>query len=160
MRRVHVAASQLATTVASRLVGTGVTSALMQAKVDAFFAAGGPYAVVGASSSRDKFGNKVLRCYQDSKLEVFPINPKEETIEGIRAYTSLSLLPKRVTGISVITPPKVTEQVVKDAIAAGVKFVWMQPGAESAAAVAEAEKAGLVVIADGTCILIVKNWDH
>lgn len=136
-------------------------STSIQAKVEAFLAAG-PWAVVGASSDRDKYGNKVLRCYQQHGMEVFPINPRADEIEGLKAYPSLSALPKRVTGISVITPPKITEQVVKEAIAAGVKSIWMQPGAESQAAVREAEAAGLEVIANGACILVVigyREWD-
>ena len=133
----------------------------IQARVESFLAEG-PWAVVGASSDRDKYGNKVLRCYQQHGMEVFPINPRAEEIEGLKAYPSLASLPKAVKGISVITPPKITEAVVKEAIAAGVKSIWMQPGAESAAAVAEAEAAGLDVIANGACILVVigyREWD-
>lgn len=136
-------------------------STSIQSKIDAFLAAG-PWAVVGASSNRDKYGNKVLRCYQQHGMEVFPINPRADELEGLKAYPSLSALPKRVTGISVITPPKITEAVVKEAIAAGVKHIWMQPGAESMAAVREAEAAGLEVIANGACILVVvgyREWD-
>ena len=33
------------------------------------------FAVVGASSDKSKFGNKLLRWYMDRKLEVVPINP-------------------------------------------------------------------------------------
>lgn len=136
-------------------------STSVQAKIEAFLAAG-PWAVVGASSDRDKYGNKVLRCYQQHGMEVFPINPRADEIEGLKAYPSLTSLPKQVTGISVITPPKITEAVVKEAIAAGVKSIWMQPGAESMAAVREAEAAGLEVIANGACILVVvgyREWD-
>ena len=133
----------------------------IQARIETFLAEG-PWAVVGASSDRDKYGNKVLRCYQQHGMEVFPINPRADQIEGLQAYPSLAALPKPVKGLSIITPPKVTEAVVKEAIAAGVKAIWMQPGAESAAAVAEAEAAGLDVIANGACILVVvgyREWD-
>ena len=34
----------------------------------------------------------------------------------------------------IITPPEVTERLVEEAARAGVQHVWMQPGAESAAA--------------------------
>jgi hypothetical protein len=44
------------------------------------------------------------------------------------------------------------------AIAKGVKNLWMQPGAESEAAVAMAEAAGLNVIADGSCLLVVLGY--
>ena len=43
----------------------------VQARIESFLAEG-PWAVVGASSDRDKYGNKVLRCYQQHGLEVSP----------------------------------------------------------------------------------------
>lgn len=122
------------------------------------FMAQGPWAVVGASPDRGKYGNKVLRCYQQHGLEVFPVNPKAPSIEGLKAYASLSDLPKPVRGISVITPPEVTEQVVEEAATAGVKRIWMQPGAESLAAVQRAEALGLEVIWGGPCILVVAGY--
>ncbi len=57
-----------------------------------------------------------------------------------------------------ITPPQVTEKIVEAAIAKGIENIWMQTGAESAAAIAAAEKAGLNVIADGSCVLVVLGY--
>nr|MBP9592381.1 CoA-binding protein [Steroidobacteraceae bacterium] len=42
------------------------------------------YGVVGASSRRQKYGNKVLRCYQQNGRRAIPVNPHEELIEGLR----------------------------------------------------------------------------
>lgn len=122
------------------------------------FLAEGPWAVIGASSDRSKYGNKVLRCFQQHGMEVFPINPRAAEIEGLKAYPSLAALPKRVAGISIITPPAITERAVADAIEAGVKTIWMQPGAESEAAIRAAEAAGLDVIAWGPCLLVVIGY--
>jgi predicted CoA-binding protein len=122
------------------------------------FMSGGPYAVVGASSNRDKYGNKVLRAYQQHGQEVYPINPRADEIEGLKAYASLASVPVRLRAVSIITPPKITEQVVKEAAAAGVKFVWMQPGAESPEAVQAAEDLGLEVIAGGPCYLVLAHY--
>ena len=46
-------------------------------EIIADFLSQGPYAVVGASSDRAKFGNKVLRAYQSKGWKVYPINPRE-----------------------------------------------------------------------------------
>lgn len=115
----------------------------------------GPYAVVGASTNREKYGNKVLRAYMEKGLEVYPINPKAEEVEGLKAYADLADLPAKVRGISVITPPKITLMVVEEAARQGIEFVWMQPGAESPEAVSRARELGLEVIADGSCFLVV-----
>lgn len=125
--------------------------------IDAFLESG-PYAVVGASTDRSKYGNKVLRAYFQSGREAYPINPKADEVEGHRAFPDLASLPEVPRGISIITPPPVTEKVVANAADAGVEFVWMQPGAESPEAIRIAKERGLGVIADGSCLLVVVGY--
>jgi uncharacterized protein len=122
------------------------------------FLASGPFAVVGASTDRSKYGNKVLRCYLQHGKEVYPIHPKAPEVEGQKAYAALAALPVKVQAISVITPPAITEQVVREAAAAGVQHIWMQPGAESEAAIQTAQALGMSVIAGGPCILVVMGF--
>jgi predicted CoA-binding protein len=108
-------------------------------KIAAFLAAPA-FGVAGASKNRDKYGNKVLRCYQLNGRTVVPVNPVE------------------VQSLSIITPPQVTDQVVEQAITRGIRNIWMQPGAQSAAAIAACEQAGINVIADGSCVLVVLGY--
>ena len=114
----------------------------------------GPYAVVGASNDRTKFGNRVLRAYQHKSWKVYPVNPREAKVEGLEAYPSLAALPEKPRGVSIITPPAITERIVAEAADAGARFVWMQPGAESPEAIRIARERGLEVIADGSCFLV------
>jgi predicted CoA-binding protein len=132
-------------------------SALVQQRIQDFLSSG-PYAVVGASVDRSKYGNKVLRCYQQHGKEVYPINPRAAEVEGLRAYSSLGALPVQPRAISVITPPAITERVVREAATTGVKHIWMQPGAESEAAIQAAESLGMAVIAGGPCVLVVMGY--
>jgi predicted CoA-binding protein len=125
----------------------------MDAKVERFLKAPA-YAVVGASNDRSKYGYKCFSCYLEHNLKAYPVNPRESEILGNKVYRDLVSLPEKVESISIITPPVVTEKVVDEAIAAGVKNIWMQPGAESRAGVEKAEKAGINVIWGGPCILI------
>ena len=122
------------------------------------FLSGSPHAVVGASKDRSKYGNKVLRVYQQNNRPAFPVNPNESEIEDVPAYPDLASLPETVHGISIITPPKVTEVIVKQAGKLGIKNIWMQPGAESDAAVSRAEELGMNVIAGGPCLLVVLGY--
>jgi predicted CoA-binding protein len=116
------------------------------------------FGVVGASPRRHKYGNNVLRCYQQSGRRAIPVNPREQAIEGAACVASVLELPEDVTSISVITPPQVTERVVREAIRKGIRHIWMQPGAESERAVAECRAAGINVIADGSCVLVVLGY--
>lgn len=124
----------------------------------AAFLNGAHYAVVGASTDRSKYGNMVLRTFLQQGLSVTPVNPRATEVEGLPAAGSLDEIRQEVHGISVITPPAVTAAVVEQAIQLNIGHIWMQPGAESAAAVASAEKAGINVIHSGPCLLVVLGF--
>jgi predicted CoA-binding protein len=94
----------------------------------------------GGLHNREKYGNKVLRCYVQAGRKAVPVNPKERVVEGLEAVSRVEDLPPEVEALSIITPPEVTEKVVEAAIGKGIKHVWMQPGAESPAAIERAQK--------------------
>ena len=119
------------------------------------FLAGKTYAVAGASARTHKYGYKVFKALLASGRETFPLNPVTEKIEGHRAYPKIELLPKVPDSLSIITPPEVTPQVVANPIAMGMRHIWMQPGAEDALASEAARQAGISVIDDGSCILVL-----
>lgn len=131
----------------------------MTQRIQTFLAAAA-FGVVGASSNPEKYGNKVLRCYLQNGRRAVPVNPTASSIEGQRCVASVQDLPDQVTSISVITPPQVTEKVVEQAIARGIRNIWLQPGAESPAAVAACETAGINLIADGSCLLVVMGYQE
>lgn len=116
------------------------------------------FAVVGASKDRNKFGNKVLRCYQQHHMPVCAVNPNEKIVEGVTCYPNIAALPEDVKSISIITPPAVTEKIVQEAINHHIQNIWMQPGAESLFAIEQCKQHGINVIADGACILVVLGF--
>jgi predicted CoA-binding protein len=129
----------------------------LQEKIDAFFA-GSPFAVVGASAARGKYGNRVLRAYLQNQRKVYAINPKEDVIEGVPCFADLLSLPEPVHGVSIITPPAITERVVEQAAQARIMHLWMQPGAESDTAIERAQAHGINCIAGGPCLLVVAGY--
>jgi uncharacterized protein len=122
------------------------------------FLAGAPHAVVGASRDRSKIGNQVLQAFLQAGRPVFPVNPGAEEVEGLKSYADLKSLPTTVHGVSVITPPRVTESIVEKAGSIGIKNIWLQPGAESEQAVLRAKELGMNVISGGPCILVVLGY--
>ncbi|MFK8112876.1 MAG: CoA-binding protein [Rubripirellula sp.] len=121
------------------------------------FLAATTFGVAGASSNREKYGNKVLRSYLQNDRTAIPIHPTETMVEEQQAYPDLASAPA-IESLSIITPPAVTEKIVAQAIEAGVKHVWMQPGAESETAIEAARGAGMTVIAGGPCLLVVLGY--
>jgi predicted CoA-binding protein len=125
------------------------------------FLASPAFGVVGASTNREKYGNKILRCYLQHGKNAIPINPGEARIEGVPCAASISDLSPEVESVSMITPPAVTLKLVPLAIEKGIKNIWMQPGAEHPEAVALCRENGINVIADGSCLLVVLGYsDH
>lgn len=121
--------------------------------IDAFLA-GRRFAVAGASTDRSKYGNKVLRALLNAHKQAIPINPRAHEVEGIPAYAKLGDIPAPIDGLSIITPPNVTEDVIDQALELGISKIWLQPGAESKTAIEKAKAAGAEVIYGGPCILV------
>jgi predicted CoA-binding protein len=103
-------------------------------------------AVIGASANRNKFGNKAVRAYLQQGYTVYPVNPRESEIEGLPAFKAIGDLPVRPQKISVYLPPEVLLGALPAIAARGCDELWLNPGAESDAVVAEAMRLGLNVI--------------
>ncbi|MFT6079955.1 MAG: putative CoA-binding protein [Planctomycetota bacterium] len=122
------------------------------------FLAVGSFAVVGASSNRDKYGNKVLRCYAQHDHPVVGVNPRADEIEGLPCYASLVDVPGPARAVSIVAPPAFAQQIVNDAVASSVRHLWFQPGSEDAVAIADAQARGIEVIAGGPCLLVALGY--
>lgn len=116
------------------------------------------FAVAGASTNREKYGNKVVRAYLQKNKTVYPINPNASEVEGVKAYPDIASVPEDGFALSIVTPPPVTLQVVREGLKRGVRHFWMQPGAENEDAVKEAEAAGASVIHGGSCVLVALGY--
>ena len=88
-------------------------------------------AVIGASHDRRKYGNKAVRAYVESGYTVFPINPKEATIEGLTAYPSVKEIPSPVDFVSLYVPPAVGLKLLPEIAALEPRELWLNPGSES-----------------------------
>lgn len=100
--------------------------------------------VIGASSNRSKFGNKAVRAYLRQGHEVLPVNPNEETVEGLRCYATIAEVPGPIDRATIYVPPQVGAPMMAQLAARGdVAEVWLNPGAESPEVLAAAERAGI-----------------
>ena len=117
----------------------------MNKAIEKFFSSSA-YAVVGVSADRKKFGNKVFKMMKSRGFEVYPINPKLQTVEGVRCFSSLLEVPETVQSIVMVVPPQVTEDTLAQCGRRKILAVWMQQGAESRNAVEIAEKYGMAVV--------------
>ncbi|MDE0071807.1 MAG: CoA-binding protein [Caldilineaceae bacterium] len=110
------------------------------------------WAVVGASNDRAKYGNRIYLKLKQAGYRVYPVNRREQKIEGEIAYASLLDLPEPPTVVNMVVPPHEAPAVVQQAEVAGAQAIWFQPGAENAEAVQWALERGLDVVE--SCILV------
>jgi predicted CoA-binding protein len=102
-------------------------------------------AVIGASSNRQKFGNKALRAFERQGYTVIPINPNEAEVEGHRTYPTVLDYPGRIDMATVYVQPSAGVRVMDDLKQKGIDEVWLNPGADGAAVVERAKQLGLNV---------------
>ncbi len=100
-------------------------------------------AVVGASRSRHKFGNKAVRAFTAAGDTVIPIHPHATEIEGKRAYRSVVDVPGPIDMVTVYLPPEVAMTVLADFKRKGIGEVWLNPGADDDEVIEEARRLGL-----------------
>ncbi len=110
-------------------------------------------AVVGVSRKKRKFGNAVYKELKKKGYRVFPVNPHMDSLEGEPCFADLKSLPEPVGGAVLVVPPAKTEEVVKDAAAAGIPRIWMQLGAKSEDAIEFCKQNDITVISN-ECIIM------
>ena len=111
-------------------------------------------AVIGASSNRDKFGNKALRAFAQRGYTVFPINPTETEVEGHRAYRSVLEVPEPIDLATIYVPGSVGVKVMDDLARKGIPEVWLNPGADDRQVVERAQALGLKTVRQCSIIAI------
>jgi len=113
----------------------------------------GKYAVAGVSRDPKKFGQVVFRELRQKGMDVVPVNPNAETIDGVKCFSSVSNLPSDVRGLILMTPKGETLTVAREAIAHGIKDLWIQQGAETRSTIGELEKEEINLISK-ECIMM------
>ena len=103
-------------------------------------------AVIGASSHRNKFGNRALRAYERQGYTVLAINPNEREVEGHPTYPSVLDAPGQIDIATVYVPGHIGIKVMEQIAEKGIPEVWLNPGADTDEVVAKARKLGLNTI--------------
>ncbi len=116
------------------------------------------WAVVGVSAHPDKFGYRIFRNLRQAGYRVYGVNPNLQELDGQTIYPSLESLPERPEVVDVVVPPAVAQQVVEDCARLGLSRVWLQPGAESEAAIRYCHEHGIAVVHDACAMVEKRTW--
>ncbi|MFH0804704.1 MAG: CoA-binding protein [Patescibacteria group bacterium] len=100
-------------------------------------------AIVGASNDRRKYGNKAVRAYRHQGWTVYPVNPNEQTIEGVPVYRSVRDIPGTVSRVSMYLPPAVGMTVLREIAAIKPAELFLNPGSENPELLQRATSLGM-----------------
>ena len=111
-------------------------------------------AMVGLSRDEKDFSAALFRELCLKGYDVVPVNPQATEVAGRRCFARVQEIDPPVEAVLLMTKPEVTERVVEDCAAAGVRLVWMYraagTGAVSAKALQFCLEHGMSVVA-GEC---------
>ncbi len=111
-------------------------------------------AVVGLSDKPYRTSHAIAQALQHFGFRIFPVNPYlEGPVLGEEPYSSVEEIPEPVDIVDVFRSSEKVPLVVRDAVAAGAKAIWMQSGVMNEEAAAHASEHGLTVVMD-RCIKV------
>lgn len=116
-------------------------------------------AVVGMSEREDRPAHYVPKYLKGAGYNIIPVNPKIESVLGLKAYDTLGDIPEPVDTVLMIIRGERTPPFVDEAIAIGAKAVWMQIGIRNDEAAAVAHDAGLDVVMNH-CMMVEHKHLH
>lgn len=125
---------------------------LDDAGIVALLSAARRIAVVGASSNRARPSNGVFRSLVRAGYQCVPVNPREREVEGVPAVATLAEAEAGLGGpidiVDVFRRAELTEEVARDAVAAGARALWLQLGIVNWESARIAAEGGLAVVMD------------
>ncbi|RKY36357.1 MAG: CoA-binding protein, partial [Candidatus Omnitrophota bacterium] len=108
---------------------------------------------VGSFRNETKYAYQILKTLKNKRYEVYPVNPRIKEVEGLKCYPSIKDVPVICDVANIVTPPRITEKIVRECKEKGIKRVWLQPGAESQEAIDFCKENGIKVIY-GLCVML------
>ena len=110
-------------------------------------------AVIGISEREDRASKYVSEYMQREGYTIYPVNPNIDEWNGIKAFDSVAEIPAQIDIVDVFRRSSQVLPLAGDAVAAGVKVMWLQQGVVNEQAADIASKAGITVIMD-SCIMV------
>jgi len=109
--------------------------------------------VVGASRDPRKEAHAIPVQMQRHGWRIIPVNPYADVLFGENVYRTLADVPEPLGLVDVFRPSEDAAEIVRQAVDAGARAVWLQLGIVSARARAIAETAGIAYVED-RCLAI------
>ncbi|MBB5347901.1 CoA-binding protein [Desulfoprunum benzoelyticum] len=110
-------------------------------------------AIVGLSPKADRPSHMVGRYLLDAGYSVFPVNPGQSEILGLKCHPDLLSIPERIDIVDIFRRSEDVYPIVEAAVKIGAGAIWMQLGVVNPEAAEYARRHGLQTVMD-RCIKV------
>ena len=119
-------------------------------------------AIVGLSPKENRPSNMVGRYLIDVGYTVYPVNPGQREIFGLKCYADLATLPFPVDIVDIFRRSEEILPIVEEVLALPQLplAIWMQQGIRNEAAAELARRKGLIVVMDRCIKVDHENFIH
>jgi predicted CoA-binding protein len=87
------------------------------------------FAFIGVSRQPKDFSRALFREFKTRDYQPVPVHPEAAEIEGAHCFAHLRDIQPRVDSVLLMTAPAVTNLLVPECVAAGIKRIWFYRGA-------------------------------
>ena len=106
------------------------------------------WAVIGATTDKDRFGYKIVKTLKDNNYNVYPVTPKYEKVAGLKAYNRVSDIDDEIDVVDFVVNPQIGIKLIEDVEEKNINYIWLQPGSRSEELKQKAENNGIEVVED------------
>ncbi len=124
----------------------------MKEKIDSFFQSKS-IAITGFSRKLYSHSRAIYNSFVEKGFNVYPINPCQEEIDGIKVYPSIDALPSEVDAVYIINNKDLSMKIAQEAAAKGIKKIWIHVKCNSQYAQEVEKKYGLSIVM-GECFFM------
>ena len=110
-------------------------------------------AIVGLSPKADRPSHMVGRYLLDAGYSLFPVNPGQSEILGLKCYPDLVSIPVHIDIVDIFRRSEDVYPIVEEAVKIGAGAIWMQLGIVNQEAAEFARRHGLQIVMD-RCIKV------
>lgn len=90
------------------------------------FLASKAVALIGVSRNKQSYSRSLMKAFVDKGFEVFPVNPNETEIDGLKCYQSIIQLPDTIDAAYIIKRKELAIDLAHEIANKGIKKkIWI-----------------------------------
>jgi uncharacterized protein len=110
-------------------------------------------AIVGVSKNEKSFSYNLLKAFVRRGFKIYPVNPNENEIAGLKCYNSVLAMPNDVDAVYIIKRKDLALDIAREVANKGIKKIWIHVKCDSPQVNDLSKEFGVTIIA-GECFFM------